>query len=301
MHATDYKIPAACALALTTFGCTALRPEGESAATLNQLPEIWACLASPPAPPSGTLPQVKYTTRVEDWNTHGALGPDLLICVCSAADPVDLMKKPAPSCAQPLGPTACITPNMPGTPNPNVTITLPGQDGFLIAFLTGTTLPDALYFNHIPTKDITADPPIRLISATVATNIAQSFQVMLKGDLAILVLRAYDCEGQPASGVYFTVSPSPAGIQPFTYVLGNPTIRNLLTDASGQFGFANAAPGNTVATAYLASPGRSFEELTLITTGKMAPPASDTKIGDINIYNAAGSWATLGDVRPYQP
>jgi hypothetical protein len=211
----------------------------------------------------------------------------------------------AAPCSTPLGPQLCTTPNMNGS-KPDITATLPGSNSFFIAYLTKTTVPDALFFNYIPTHDLVGQPPIRLITVDVAKSIAQGFQVALVPELAIVQLRMFDCTGAPASGVYFTLdssvpSPAPDGILPFAYQNSSPTNLFLTTDPTGQFGFANVGPGNVRVTAYLANPKRTLPELTAITKGKMMPPADDTLLTSMSIPLVRGGWATLADVRLFVP
>jgi hypothetical protein len=192
------------------------------------------------------------------------------------------------------------------TPVVNVDIELPGTNAYVIEFFdpsappTNPTVPDVLFFNRVPTNNLVGAPAIRLIPFQVAQTIANNFQFTLDPTLGIVLLRVFNCLKAPASGVFFTITPAPEGIIPFTYSNGNPTNQALTTDETGQFGFANASPVTTRATAYLAKSALTNNQLLQITAGKMPPPADAVKIGDVD-FIARATWATLVDLRPFQP
>lgn len=256
----------------------------------------WSCLGQPIAAPM-TYPMVTYTANVQDWVTGGPLGPDLTICVCNPSDSPTDSGLP---CSNPLGPTKCTYPNM-TNPTTNIPITLPGQTNFYIAFLTDSTVPDALYFNPTPMHTLVeSQPPIRLITVDVVESIATSFNITLNPTLAIVQLRVFDCNGQLAAGIYCMITPSSSGFIPYVYRMGSPTPLFASTDDSGQFGFVNVSPHDVSVAAYLPGAARTDQELMQIATGAMPVPAEDKMIGTIT-FDAQPGWATLGDIRPYAP
>src|SRR6185503_9680285 len=138
---------AMCAWAFTLmFGCTGLRDETDTFVTAVQGGRLsrWACLGQEPKPPPNNIPSViTYTTDVVDWVSNGPPA-GLRICVCAQVDiPGPSDGGAAMACNTPLG-QQCFTPPA----ESNVSINLPGgRDDIFIAFLTPTTVPDALYFN----------------------------------------------------------------------------------------------------------------------------------------------------------
>jgi hypothetical protein len=168
----------------------------------------------------------------------------------------------------------------------NVAINLPtATTGTFIALLTPTTAPDMLFFNHPLTSDRKDQPSIPLVTPQRALGLAQNLNVVLDPALSVVLLRVYDCLGNPAAGINVTLDQggqkSP-NLHAFTFQNGLPVLSALVgtTDATGQFGFANALPIESAAHAYLTgADGQQIE------------------IGEASFLLNPG-WGTIVDLQP---
>jgi hypothetical protein len=249
--------------------------------TSDQAPGRWACLGTEWPPPSEPLPRVTYATKVEDW-VSASPPKDLTVCMCSYQDIPETT--PGLRCSAPLPPTGCIMPND-TTPNVNVAVTLPSREVFTIEFLTPNTIPVAMSFNHMLTQDTMGVPAIRLLSFEVMQYIAQSFALIVNPILGSVLLRVYDCNGEPAPDVHFTLDDGANSSDLLSYAFrgGSPTyLRPSVTDATGQFGFQNVSPGAVMVRAFLADATESLED--------------DREIGSVTFMVLAG-WINIVDMR----
>ncbi len=278
--ASFLRTTVAAGLVWLTLGCTALRSSNDTYGMTQGNLSTWSCLTQTPAPDPTSVPAVRYTTDVVDWVT-GAPPPGLQVCVCAQVDIAlpSLDGGPPVACNDPLG-AGCQAPD---PTKVNVAINLPPRSDVYMAFLTPYTVPDSLYFNRPPTSDLVGSPPIRLITFATAQSLAESFDLVLDPTLGLVVIRAFDCNGDPASGVRFTLEPSPANLIPFAYRNDAPSPLLQSTDITGQFGFGNAQPGSALARAFL-------------TNGTDDDTSDDTAIGTVTFTVRAG-WATLVDFR----
>jgi hypothetical protein len=261
-----------------TFGCTALRSATDTYGTTQGNLSTWSCLGQPTLQ-AATVPPVRYRTDVVDWVTGGPPS-GLEVCVCAQVD----IAQPQPdagvvACDMPLGDAGCFNPPILS----NVAIDLPPRSDIYMAFLAQKTVPDSLYFNRPPTSDLDGRPPIRLITFATAQSLAESFGLMLDPTLGLVVMRVFDCNGNPAPGVRFTIEPAPSNLIPFAYSNDAPSPLLKSTDITGQFGFGNAIPGSAKASAFL-------------TNGTDNDLTDDTPIGSVTFTVRAG-WATLVDFR----
>jgi hypothetical protein len=227
------------------------------------------------------LPEVTYTATVVDWITDGP-PPGLVVCVCSSFDfPTGPGAATAP-CNTPLSP--CLMPPLQRT----VDITLPPREDTFIAFEAAfftNTVPIALYFNRHPTSDLVGRPPIRLVTLAVKQAIANAFGGSLDPTLGSALLRVFDCNGDPAANVRFTLESapvSPAAI-PFAYRNNGPTTLLTTTDDSGQFSFENVAPGFALVRAFLVNDTESLDD--------------DTEVGSVT-FPVRSAWTSAVDLRP---
>jgi hypothetical protein len=265
------RITAFAGLGLALAACTSLRSQDDTFSSVQDL-RRWSCLGHPQPQSISSPPPITYTTNVVDWVTNMA-PPGLQICVCAQVDvpPPDADGGFLP-CRAPLG--GCPS----GPDSSTVNVPLPGRGDLYMAFITPSTVPDALYFNRPPMGNLTSlQPPIRLITFGTAQSLAESFGLQLDPNLGLVVMRIFDCNGSPAPGVKVTLQPAPPNLIPFAYQNDAPSPLLTVTDETGQFGFGNASPGSAKATVIL-------------------DDAQQTMIASVTFTVRAG-WATLVDVR----
>jgi hypothetical protein len=210
--------------------------------TQNAAPAVgaqWSCLDRPSVKPS-PLPDVTYSAKVVEWPNGGT--PDgMTVCVC---DLIDLRSVGDGECTQPLSPSGCVHPT-----ESNVAVILPGTSSYALQFLAPGAVPIALYFGNMPVKDVSPSSPIRMMSPLGLAAIANGFSLHLDPTKGVVLLRVFDCDGDPAVGVLASLSTAdPLTIQ-FGYVDGEakPWVRE--TDSSGTFLFENVATGPVLITA----------------------------------------------------
>jgi hypothetical protein len=196
----------------------------------------------------------------------------LSVEVCSSGD--------IPSPAQdPTGQLPCNTPLVkefqPQSPLDMVVplpvpSTVPHNYNFFIAFQnTGVVLPTAIWFDHIPTKNVTSGIPIIAIDFAHAAALAAGLNESLDPTLGLVLLNVYDCTGTPAEGVTATINcngdggPLPSNFGAYAIHHGIPVNnpgpgQTLTSDLSGEFGFANVPPGICTASLYVPSHNNKF-------------------------------------------
>jgi len=144
-----------------------------------------------------------------------------------------------------------------------------GFNGFLE--ITGPTIVPFLFFVSRPLQTERQET-LNVIGPASLQALAGSGDVMIDPTLGFLLLRAFDCQGELASGV--SVSNGAGGL-PFNFVDGLPNIGADVTDVNGIVGFVNVPTGAVVAQGL----------------------AGAERTGTVNIV-VRGGWFTYGDLSP---
>lgn len=144
-------------------------------------------------------------------------------------------------------------------------------DGFVE--ITGPATVSTMYFlNRALTGDASEALPV--VSPVALAGLTQQGNIPLDPALGHLLVRTFDCEGSPASGV--ELSNDVDGV-PFAFVDGLPRVGTRVTTDSGIGGFVNVPVGFAVLQ------GRRVE--------------GDEVLGTAAVVVRAG-WFTYGDVEP---
>jgi hypothetical protein len=246
-------------------GCTELAPGSD---TLNQgvgmnLPEAgvadprWACLDEPPPGAAArVVPSVELTLVITDVVMRAAPA-GLQGRACAKADV---------RCETPLTPSV-------GLADDNALhLSVPqGFDGFVE--LTSPSTVSTLYFlNRELMRDSTE--ALTVVTTVALAGLAAEGNVVLDPTLGHLLLRTFDCTGEPAAGVRLMTD---AGGKPFAFVDGLPNIDLQVTTTDGVGGFVNVPLGYAVVEGYRVD--------------------GERLLGRTNVVVRQG-WFTYGDVEP---
>ncbi len=203
----------------------------------------WSCIGHVPAPASTGM--VAYKAQLLDLITVDPVTKGLTVELCNKLDP---------TCASALKTTS---PDAMGWIYATVA---PDFEGYFdITDTTGTYIPTLLFM------DLVADPEntdVLLISKGVESGLSTSAGVPVDPTDGLVLVRTADCTRARTAGV--SVSLSPKGKQTGFYLINSsPVLSATSTDASGNAGFVNVAPGTVVLTATVAA---GHEELGQVTT-----------------------------------
>jgi len=188
----------------------------------------WACLGgeNTAAPAALGNTTVTFSIFIADTVTREP-PPGLVVSACS---PLDI---------------ECTSPMVDGI--------RPEGDGFIRAEVpqnfagffrvtSDQTIPAVLYVDRAIEEDVTAAPML-LIAQGPLQALTSSQGVSIDPQMGHLLLRAFDCNGNPAAGMRFT---NEKGGQPFAFVDGLPVVGQTVTDPQGTAGFLNVLPGLAV-------------------------------------------------------
>lgn len=219
----------------------------------------WACIdRAGPAPSSGPF---RVGMQVTDLVSHAPI----------TGLRADLCRKVDVACADPVT---------------NVTSDADGKlafDRVDAAFsgyvtLSAESIVPTLYFFNPPVASDLEIPALSLSTPqSRAALLGQLGADTARGDL---LFNAVDCQGKPASGVSFTLSPSSSSAIPFYLSSGLPTRNASATDASGYGGFVNVSPGTVTIRAVDAKSQRPIQTFTVVvrdgaaTWSKVVPDGS---------------------------
>lgn len=125
-----------------------------------------------------------------------------------------------------------------------------GFDGYL-EVTSPATLPMMLFYQEplLGTSRTDAEP-LGLVEIPVLAQLTAGIGTPQEANLGLLVLRAFDCKGDAAPGVKFSVDKPSV---PFYFVSGLPSGMQTETEGSGLGGFINVPTGITVVDAVLSS------------------------------------------------
>jgi len=257
--------PGASLAAVALCACTGLAPGSDRLETViaGSRPDSgapdprWACLEEPaPGGADLVVPTVELSLRVVDTITGSA--PEGL--TARACEKIDV------TCASPLmGAVAVASDGL---------LRLPVHQGFdgYVELVSGANVPTMYFLNRELMRDSTE--VLTTISSAALGALAAQGGVALDPAFGHLLIRAFDCQGAPASGVELF---SDVGGVPFAFVDGLPNVGADVTTASGLGGFVNVPVGLAVLE------GRRVE--------------GDRSLGQANVVVRTG-WFTYGDVEP---
>lgn len=144
--------------------------------------------------------------------------------------------------------------------------------------LSAEGIVPTLYFFNPPIASNLEVPSLSLSTPQSRTALlGQLGADTTRGDLLFNVV---DCDGKPASGVTFTLSPADTGSIPFYLSSGLPTRNATATDATGYGGFVNVPAGTVTIRALDAKSQRVIQTLTVVvrdgaaTWSKVVPDGS---------------------------
>jgi hypothetical protein len=144
--------------------------------------------------------------------------------------------------------------------------------------LSAEGIVPTLYFFNPPVASNLEVPSLSLSTPQSRTALLGQLGADTKrGDL---LLNVVDCDGSPASGISFTLSPEGTGSIPFYLSSGLPTRNATATDATGYGGFVNVPAGTVTIRAVDAKSQRVIQTLTLVvrdgaaTWSKVVPDGS---------------------------
>jgi hypothetical protein len=248
-------------------GCVELKPGSDESASPNTTGELaalpldpaWSCLEVPPELPAESQgPRVIFSMPIVE-SISQMPPPTLQVRGCSLLDS---------DCKNPV--TDSVGPTEDGI----VHVSLPLEFQGFLEIRSDDTAP-ALFFLHETLRRDTVSAPLPLISATGLEVLAANNDAVLDFEHdGLVVIRTYDCLGQPAAGIELS---SDGDGQGFMFVEGLPRVGAEVTDMSGLGGFMNVPPGFVHVTGTHSANGR--------TTGAES-------------LAVRPQWLTFGDVQP---
>jgi hypothetical protein len=149
---------------------------------------------------------------------------------------------------------SCVTPLTEALPvDEEGWVDVPLYDGFdgYIEVTAPNNMP-VMHFYQEPLRSMSRidSVPLGLVELPVLAQLTGALGTPQNSDFALLALRAFDCQGDPAPGVRFTVDKPTV---PFYFVAGLPSSQATETDGDGLGGFINVPIGITVVDASLSS------------------------------------------------
>jgi hypothetical protein len=241
------RVPWLLALVPSVVACTEFEPGTDelseaSAVTLQGSPgpgREWGCVSQPAAPRDLVTSPVGADRLVQSVQILSLVSeqviPDISVRACSQRD---------------IECTAPLTENLSLDAEGWVDLPLyEGFDGFLE--ITGeTVMSTALFYADPLTLGTEVDrTALGLVETALLPALSGATGTQQDPEFGLVVLRAFDCQGEPAPGVTFSIDKPGA---PWYFVGGLPSSTAVATEAgSGLGGFINVAPGIAVVDAEL--------------------------------------------------
>lgn len=204
----------------------------------------WGCLDAP-APPTAVplVPRIDLALTVVD-TVAGAPPAGLTARACSRLDVM---------CETPLTPD--VSPAIDGALHLAV---LQQFNGF-VEIRSPNTVPTMYFINRDLMRD-TAES-FGVISTAALAGLAAQGNVMLQPTLGHVLVRTFDCDREPASGVQLS---SDKGGQPFAFVDGFPVVGRDETTSDGIGGFVNVPLDYVVLQGIVRSHGTALSNASVI-------------------------------------
>lgn len=245
--------------ALAALACTDFEPgtdelpQGESFADTSSgalMPAVgrdWSCIGTRTPEPMVARDNTGAARLVQSVQllslVMGTVPPGTVVRACAQRDL---------SCATPL--TAALPVDAQGW------VDMPLYDGFdgYLEVTSPSTIPMILFYQEpLRGASRTDEEPVGQVEVPVLTQLTTAIGTPQDPNLGLLVLRAFDCKGDPAPGVRFTVD-KPA--VPYYFVAGLPSGQVTETEVSGLGGFINVPIGIAVVDATLTSGEADFTQ-----------------------------------------
>jgi hypothetical protein len=205
----------------------------------------WGCLDAPESPMASPLaPRVDLALTVIDTVTD-APPAGLSARACSRLD-VD--------CDNPLTPEVS-----PTIDDAAMHLSVPQGFAGFVEIRSPTTVPTMYFINQDLLRD-TAES-FAVISTLALTGLAAQDNVMLDPARGFVLIRTFDCQGAPASGVELS---SDNDGQPFAFVDGFPVVGRDETSADGIGGFVNVPLGIAVLQGIVREHGTALSSASVI-------------------------------------
>ena len=138
-----------------------------------------------------------------------------------------------------------------------------GFDGYIQ--LTGSKITPSLYF-LTPPEEGDQDITVRLTNPFVAAQIVNSAGGSTwLSDRGIVLLNAFDCQGNAAANISYSIDSTPSSDTFIFYLLNTlPTTSVTATDYTGYGGLVNMPEGVTTISAQLAPSGRTVSKISIL-------------------------------------
>jgi hypothetical protein len=205
----------------------------------------WGCLDAPEPPTASPLvPRVDLALTVVDTVT-GAPPAGLSARACARLEV---------GCDNPLTPDVS-----PTSDDPTMHLLVPQRfDGF-VEIRSPATVPTMYFINQELVRD-TAES-FAIISTLALARLATQDNVTLDPARGFVLIRTFDCQGAPASGVELS---SDNDGQPFAFVDGFPVVGRDETSADGIGGFVNVPLGIAVLQGIVREHGTALSNASVI-------------------------------------
>jgi hypothetical protein len=203
----------------------------------------WSCIGQgKAATPTGTF---RVGMQVTDLVSHTPI----------VGLRADLCRKVDVACAEPV---ATVTSDASGK------VSFSGVEANFSGYatLSAEGIVPTLYFFNPPIASDLEIPSLSL--STPQSRSALLGQLGADTALGDLLFNVFDCQGKPANGVSYTLSPSGSGAIPFYLSSGLPTRNAATTDATGYGGFVNVPAGTVTIKAVDESSQRVIQTLTVV-------------------------------------
>jgi hypothetical protein len=175
---------------------------------------------------------------------------------------VRLCRRADEDCAAPVVNT--VTTDEKGDARFEMTLDDPDQGFSGYALFTGPDIMPGLYFFNPPLTGSSEVPPIQLLRASLIGPLTQQIGSSIDFERGIVLVGAFDCEGEPAAGVSLATDDPSVHHELFYSVDGLPQSTAMATDTSGYAGLINVPPGKLAITGRLEPSRRVLGTINLI-------------------------------------
>lgn len=204
----------------------------------------WGCLDEAEMPTaSPLLPSIDLALTVIDTVTD-APPPGLSARACSRLDV---------ECANPL------TPDVNAAVDGAMHLSVPQRFAGFVEIRSPATVPTMYFINQELMRD-TAES-FAIISTAALAGLAARDNVMIEPERGFVLIRTFDCQGEPASGVQLS---NDKGGEPFAFVDGFPVVGRDETSGDGIGGFVNIPAGIVVLQGIVREHGTSLSNASVI-------------------------------------
>lgn len=246
-----------CLIGIAALACTEFEPgtdeltenggvaDTSAGALMPAVGRDWTCLGELRAEPMVARDNINPARLVQSVQVltlrEGLVPPESVVRACAQRDL---------ACDNPL------TPSLPVDAQGWVDMPLfDGFDGYL-EVTSPSTVPMMLFYQEPLRGTSRIDgEPLAQLEVPVLAQLSAALGSPQQAELGLLILRAFDCNGDGAPGVRFTVDRP--GV-PYYFVAGLPSSMVTETDGSGLGGFLNVPIGITVVDGALTSGEADF-------------------------------------------